>query len=93
MTGADPAEMDLSSEALLALHARGFVEQSTDLTAIDAALGAGMVTFYTGYDPTADSLHVGHLVPIMAMRLLQRAGHRPVVVVGGATALVGDPSG
>ena len=93
MTGADPAETDLSSKALLALQARGFVEQSTDLKAIDAALGSGMVTFYTGYDPTADSLHVGHLVPIMAMRLLQRAGHRPIVVVGGATALVGDPSG
>jgi len=81
------------SPALAALIERGFVEQGSDFEAIDRAFAEGMVTFYTGYDPTADSLHVGHLITIMAMRLVQRFGHRPIVVVGGGTALVGDPSG
>jgi tyrosyl-tRNA synthetase len=52
-----------------------------------------MVTFYVGFDPTAPSLHVGSLLQIMAMRLLQRHGHRPLVLVGGGTAMIGDPSG
>jgi len=82
-----------TSSALRALVERGLFEQASDLAALDAALAAGMVTFYVGYDPTASSLHVGHLVQIMAMRALQRCGHRPIVVVGGGTAMVGDPSG
>lgn len=80
------------SEALRALMDRGFFEQASDLAAIDAAL-EGQVTFYVGFDPTATSMHVGNLLTIMAMRLLQRHGHRPIALVGGGTAMVGDPSG
>jgi len=79
--------------ALETLEARGFVKQLTHDEEIRAALGDGPVTFYIGFDPTADSLHVGHLVQVMAMAFLQRAGHRAVAVVGGGTARVGDPSG
>lgn len=85
--------IDGKSPALAALAARGFVEQVSDAPAVDAELGAGMVTFYIGFDPTASSLHVGNLVCIMAMRILQRLGHRPIVLVGGGTARIGDPSG
>ncbi len=73
--------------------ARGFVHQVTDEGALDAALSGGVVSAYAGFDPTGDSLHVGHLVPIMLLRLLQRHGHRPVVVLGGGTSRIGDPSG
>jgi tyrosyl-tRNA synthetase len=72
---------------------RGFLYQVTDEAAATQMLSAGPIHFYTGFDPTADSLHIGHLLPIMAMRLLQRAGHVPIILVGGATALIGDPSG
>lgn len=75
------------------LKDRGFTYQETDATALEKLLNESKVTFYIGFDPTGSSLHVGHLLPIMAMRLLQQAGHRPLVLVGGATALVGDPSG
>jgi len=81
------------SAAMQELCARGLVEQCSDFEALDKAFDSGMQTFYVGYDPTAPSLHVGHLVPLMVMRLLQRHGHRPLCVVGGATARVGDPSG
>lgn len=81
------------SPALATFLERGYFEQASDFAAIDAAMTAGMVTFYVGYDPTGASLHAGHLVQIMAMRALQRAGHRPIVLVGGGTAMVGDPSG
>ena len=77
------------------LSARGFIAQSTD-AAIRARFAAPVtapVTAYVGFDPTADSLHVGSLVPIMGLYWLQQCGHRPLVVVGGATALIGDPSG
>lgn len=93
MTGRDQPESSLASSALQNLSARGLIEQSTDLQAIDVALDAGMVSFYTGYDPTASSLHVGHLLTMMAMRQMQRAGHRPIIIIGGATAMVGDPTG
>ena len=73
--------------------ARGFVHQVTDEAALDAALSGGVVSAYAGFDPTGNSLHVGHLVPIMLLRLLQRHGHRPVVVLGGGTSRIGDPSG
>ena len=72
---------------------RGLVAHSTDPTALGAALDAGPVTFYCGFDPTAPSLHFGNLVQLIVMRRLQLAGHRPIAVVGGATGLVGDPSG
>jgi len=81
------------SKALQVLAERGFVEQLSDGPAIDAALADGSVKFYIGFDPTAQSLHVGNLVCVMAMRLLQRHGHTPIVLVGGGTARIGDPSG
>jgi len=75
------------------LEARGLVQQTTDRDALVAALDAGPVVFYAGFDPTGDSLHVGHLLPVMLMSWLQQAGHRPIVVLGGGTARVGDPTG
>jgi tyrosyl-tRNA synthetase len=82
----------LRSELLRTLEARGFIHQCTDLAALDAAVAGGVVTAYVGYDCTADSLHIGHLVSIMMLRHLQRAGHRPIALVGGGTTKVGDPS-
>ena len=76
-----------------ALKDRGFIYQETDAVNTKKLLENEKVTFYVGFDPTGSSLHVGHLLPIMAMRLLQKAGHIPVVLVGGATAQIGDPSG
>jgi tyrosyl-tRNA synthetase len=73
------------------LHRRGLIAQSTDEAALRAHLAEGPVTYYCGFDPTAPSLHVGSLVQFMLLRALQRAGHRPVVLVGGATGLIGDP--
>jgi tyrosyl-tRNA synthetase len=72
--------------------ARGFVFQCTDEAALDAALAAGPVAGYIGFDPTADSLHVGSLTQIMLLRLLQKHGHRPVALMGGGTGRIGDPS-
>jgi len=72
---------------------RGAVAHSTDQDALRAALDAGPVTFYCGFDPTAPSLHFGNLVQLVTMRRLQLAGHDPIAVVGGATGLIGDPSG
>ena len=74
------------------LKVRGLIFQTTDEAALVKALTENSVTFYTGYDPTADSLHLGHLVPILYMRRLQLAGHNPVALVGGATGMIGDPS-
>lgn len=74
------------------LKERGLVFQTTDEEALEKALTEGQVSFYTGYDPTADSLHLGHLVAILANRRLQLAGHKPFALVGGATGLIGDPS-
>ena len=75
------------------LKRRGFFKQSTNEDALRRRLDAGPVTFYIGFDPTADSLHVGHLVQVMAMSWLQKAGHRAVALIGGGTAMVGDPTG
>jgi tyrosyl-tRNA synthetase len=72
---------------------RGFVFQCTDTEGLDAALRAGPVTAYIGFDCTADSLHVGNLVGIMILRLFQKHGHRPLVLMGGGTTRIGDPSG
>jgi tyrosyl-tRNA synthetase len=83
----------MNSNAFDILRERGFVAQVTDEPAVRALLGAGPVTFYIGFDPTASSLHCGSLVPIMAMAHLQRAGHKPLGLIGGGTAMVGDPSG
>jgi len=75
------------------LKDRGFLAQITFEEDLRKAFDEGMVTFYTGYDPTANSLTIGHYIPIMAMAHLQRAGHRPIALVGGGTTMVGDPSG
>jgi tyrosyl-tRNA synthetase len=75
------------------LETRGFIQQVTHPEALRQRLAQDRVTFYIGFDPTADSLHIGNLVPIMAMVHMQRAGHRPIAIVGGGTAMVGDPSG
>jgi tyrosyl-tRNA synthetase len=81
--------MDILDE----LEARGLVADVTDRAALAALLAKGSVGFYCGYDPTSSSLHVGNLVPLVVQARLQRAGHRPIVLVGGATGMVGDPSG
>ncbi len=81
------------SNAYEVLKQRGFVEQTTDEEAIANAMKKGSITCYAGFDPTASSLHVGHLLPVMAMAHMQRAGHRPIILIGGGTALIGDPSG
>ena len=79
--------------ALDILKERGFIAQVTFEDELYKAFDEGMVTFYTGFDPTADSLHIGHYIPIMAMAHLQRAGHRPIALMGGGTGMIGDPSG
>ena len=83
--------MTPATELLDDLHWRDLIAQSTDLGALRAALDAGPVTYYCGFDPTAPSLHIGNLVQILTLRRLQLAGHRPLALVGGATGLIGDP--
>lgn len=78
---------------ITALCERGFVEQTTHEAELEEYINAGQATCYIGFDPTASSLHVGSLIPIMALAHAQRAGHRPIALVGGGTGLVGDPSG
>ena len=85
--------MAFTSDFLRRLDARGYIHQVTDAAALDAAAGAGQVTAYVGYDCTAPSLHIGNLVSIMMLRQFQQAGHRPIVLMGGGTTKVGDPSG
>ncbi len=72
---------------------RGLIHQSTDDEFLPGWLASGMRTLYAGFDPTADSLHVGHMLPLLNLRRFQRAGHRPIALVGGATGMIGDPSG
>ncbi len=75
------------------LQQRGFINQSSNMDAVKDLLNNDKIAVYLGSDPTADSLHVGHLVPIMMMRWLQKYGHKPIMLVGGATGRIGDPSG
>jgi tyrosyl-tRNA synthetase len=75
------------------LQERGFIKQTTHQEPLFELLAKEKVTFYIGFDPTADSLHVGSMLPIMAMAHMQRAGHRPIAILGGGTAMIGDPSG
>jgi tyrosyl-tRNA synthetase len=75
------------------LEERGFVKQTTHQEPLYEVLEKEKVTFYIGFDPTADSLHVGHMLPVMGMAYMQRAGHRPIAILGGGTAMIGDPSG
>jgi len=75
------------------LQARGLVHDATDAPELARALARGGMTLYCGFDPTAESLHIGNLVPLTALMRFQRAGHRPIALVGGATGMIGDPSG
>ena len=75
------------------LEQRGMIEQVTNRTALDELLAKPGQSIYVGFDPTADSLHVGHFLPVLMLARFQRAGHRPIVLVGGATGMIGDPSG
>lgn len=75
------------------LRERGFIQQTTHQEPLYELLKKEKVTFYVGFDPTADSLHIGHMLPIMAMHHMQEAGHRPIAILGGGTAMIGDPSG
>ena len=81
------------SEYLRTLSERGYLHQITDADELDAQLNSGVVSAYIGFDATADSLHIGSLVQIMLLRRLQQAGHRPIVLMGGGTTKIGDPSG
>lgn len=75
------------------LEERGFIAQTTHAESIRELLGKEKVTFYIGFDPTADSLHIGHFMQLIVMSHMQRAGHRPIILLGGGTAMVGDPTG
>jgi tyrosyl-tRNA synthetase len=86
------ATIAVVTDAIDELQWRGLIALSTDLDALRAELASGPVTFYVGFDPTAPSLHIGHLVQVLAARRLQLAGHRPLALVGGATGLIGDPN-
>lgn len=90
MTQTDTA---VRSDFLKAMHDRGYVHQCTDTAGLDTALTEGVVPAYIGFDCTADSLHVGSLVQIMMLRWLQKTGHKPIVLLGGGTTRIGDPSG
>jgi len=80
------------SDFMATIMARGFLADCTDYQALDEALSAGMVTAYIGYDATAQSLHVGHLLNVMLLRWFQKTGHKPITLMGGGTTKVGDPS-
>ena len=81
------------SDIFSELEWRGLVHQTTDPDAIPDWLKEGTRTVYAGFDPTADSLHIGSLMPLMYLRRFQQAGHKPIALVGGATGMIGDPSG
>ena len=78
--------------ALDVLEQRGFLKQTVFKEKLYELLDNEKVSFYIGFDPTADSLHIGHYIPVMAMAHMQRAGHRPIFLIGGGTAMIGDPS-
>ncbi|EGY52806.1 tyrosine--tRNA ligase [Neisseria shayeganii 871] len=82
----------LMNALLQDLQARGLIAQTTDIDALSALLDENKIALYCGFDPTADSLHIGHLLPVLALRRFQQAGHQPVALVGGATGMIGDPS-
>ena len=83
----------MPEKAFDVLRSRGYVEWCNAEDRLREVMDEGMITAYVGFDPTADSLHVGHLIPLMALAWLQRAGHRPIALAGGGTGLIGDPSG
>lgn len=84
---------EYKSDLIHTLVSRGYLNQATDIEALDTAADAGRITGYIGFDITASSLHVGSLVQIMMLRRMQQAGHRPIILIGGGTTKVGDPSG
>jgi tyrosyl-tRNA synthetase len=88
-----PPLSSIRSDFLRVMVERGFLHQCTDFEALDMRFSTGVVTAYNGFDATGDSLHIGHLVPIMMLRWLQKTGHRPIALMGGGTTKVGDPSG
>jgi tyrosyl-tRNA synthetase len=81
------------NKALAVLQERGFIQQCTDIDGLSKAMDEGPITLYEGCDPTGPSLHIGHMVPYFAMRHLHEAGHKVIVLMGGGTARIGDPSG
>lgn len=85
--------IDYSKNIMDILRERGFIKQTVFEDELYKKLGSESVSFYIGFDPTADSLHVGHFLAMMAMGYMQRAGHRPIVLIGGGTGMIGDPSG
>ena len=85
--------MQYRSSFLRRLHERGYIHQCTDEAGLDAACADGRITAYVGFDCTAPSLHIGNLLSIMMLRHLQHSGHRPIVLLGGGTTRIGDPSG
>src|ERR1700738_3295476 len=81
------------SDFLNVLASRGFIHQLSDAAGLDARAASGAITAYVGFDATAPSLHIGNLLSIMMLRWLQKTGHRPIVLMGGGTSKIGDPSG
>ena len=78
---------------LLEMQSRGYLNQCTDLDKLNDVCNKGSITAYIGFDCTANSLHVGSLVQIMILKLMQKHGHKPIILLGGGTTLIGDPSG
>jgi tyrosyl-tRNA synthetase len=93
MSDTDIAAFKPKSDFIRVLQERGYIHQCSDIAALDKAASEGVVTAYIGFDATASSLHIGSLIQIMMLRRLQQTGHRPIVVMGGGTTKVGDPSG
>jgi len=93
LVGHRPHTGDMSATILDDLVARGLIRDSTDIDDLRRRLGEGPISLYCGFDPTSDSLHIGHLVPLLLLRRFQDAGHRSIALAGGATGMVGDPSG
>src|SRR5699024_11755009 len=75
------------------LEQRGLIQQTTDMEGLKEHLKNTQVTLYCGFDPTADSLHIGHLLPLTMLKRFQKAGHKPIALIGGGTGMIGDPSG
>ncbi|HET6473376.1 MAG TPA: tyrosine--tRNA ligase, partial [Pseudomonadales bacterium] len=88
----NPNNFVMSTSLISDLERRDLIAQISDRTGLDAHLRSGSRTVYCGFDPTADSLHIGNLVPLLMLRRFQLHGHRPIALVGGATGLIGDPS-
>ncbi|MDE6870258.1 MAG: tyrosine--tRNA ligase, partial [Clostridia bacterium] len=85
--------MEIKGNIMDVLRERGFIKQTVREEELYKLLGSESVPFYIGFDPTADSLHVGHFMQLMVMSYMQKAGHKPIVLIGGGTAKIGDPSG